>query len=136
MKNNRNPKWWNKDHESAWKRVKAAFKRDWDQTQHDLGGHQPDTDQNVDDTVKQAAGKQPIPPRGQPTYQEVEDAFRFGYGARTQYGAQFPYWDVQLESQLEQDWGETFRDREWTLYRNSIRRGWEHQDEQGLRKAA
>ena len=61
----RNPKWWNKEHESGWSRVKAAFKRDWDQTKHDFGGAEPDTDQNIGDTVKQAAGKQPIPPRGQ-----------------------------------------------------------------------
>jgi hypothetical protein len=76
MKENRNPKWWNNEHGSSWNRVKAAFKRDWDQTKHDLGGRQRDTDQDVDDTVKQATGKQPIPPRGQPTYEEAEDWLR------------------------------------------------------------
>jgi hypothetical protein len=43
---------------------KAAFKRDWDQTKHDLGGKQPDTNQNVKDIVKQAGWREPIPPRG------------------------------------------------------------------------
>jgi hypothetical protein len=136
MKDTRNPKWWNQTHESAWERVKDAFKRDWDQTKHDFGGHEPDTEQHVDDTVKQAAGKQPIPPRGQPTYEEVEDAYRFGYGARSQYGTRYPSWDDRLEGQLQQDWSATYRDREWPRFRDSIRRGWAYEDEQERRKAA
>lgn len=136
MLQRQNPKWWNQEHESSWDRVKAAFKRDWDQTKHDFGGNQPDTAQNVNDTVKQASGKQPIPPRGQPAYEEVEDAYRFGYGARSQYGSRFSNWDDQLESQLERDWKETYRDRDWKRYRDSIRRGWSYQENQGMRKAA
>jgi hypothetical protein len=136
MLQKQNPKWWTKDHDSGWERVKAAFKRDWDQTKHDLGGNQPDTDQNVNDTVKQASGKQPIPPRGQPTYEEAEDAYRFGYGARAQYGQRHNSWNNQLETQLEQDWRETYNDRDWARYRDSIRRGWDYQDKQGIRKAA
>jgi hypothetical protein len=132
----RNPKWWNKDNDSGWDRVKAAFKRDWDQTKHDFGGDQPDTDQNVGDTVKQAAGKEAIPPRGQPTYEEVEDAYRFGYGARSHYRQQYPNWDPQLERQLEQDWSETYNDRDWRRYRQLIRRGWDYDQQQGLRRAA
>jgi hypothetical protein len=136
MKRNKNPWWWNKEHDSAWNRVKAAFKRDWDQTKHDFGGREPDTDQDVDDTVKQAAGKQPIPPRGQPTYEETEDGYRFGYGARLQYGNQYAQWDERLERQLEQDWGATHDDKKWNYYRNSVRHGWAYQDEQRLRDAA
>ena len=123
MKERRNPKWWNKEHESAWERVKMAFKRDWDQTKHDFGGKEPDTDQDVDDTIKQAAGEQPIPPRGQPTYEETEDAYRFGYGARGQYASTYRRWDQQLESQLERDWRETYDDRDWNRYRDRVRRG-------------
>jgi hypothetical protein len=136
MKDTRNPKWWNEQHESSWNRVKAAFKRDWDQTKHDFGGHQPDTHQDVNDTVKQAAGKQPIPPRGQSTYQEAEDAFRFGYAARSQYNKQYSSWDDRLERHLEQEWAVLFIDRDWALYRNTVQRGWAYQDEQGLKKAA
>ena len=131
-----NPKWWSNQHESAWDRVKAAFKRDWDQTKHDVGGKQPDTDQDVDDTVKQAVGKQPIPPRGQPTYEETEDAYRFGYGARSQYGKRFNQWDRSLESQLETDWRETYQDRDWARYRDSVRRGWDYEENPGMRRAA
>jgi len=134
MNERRNPKWWNREHDSSWDRVKAAFKRDWDQTKHDFGGKQPDTDQDVDDTVKQAAGKQPIPPRGMPTYEEMEDAYRFGYGARTHY-AKYSQWNNDLESQLQRDWSDTYSDRDWRDYRDSIRRGWDYEHE-GMRKAA
>lgn len=46
-------------------RMAEALKRDVEQTKHDLTGGKKgqDLDQDVDDTVKQAAGKQPIPPR-------------------------------------------------------------------------
>src|SRR5262249_10566156 len=129
-------KWWTQDHESRWDRVKAAFKRDWDQTKHDLGGAEPDTDQDVDDTVKQAAGKQLIPPRGTPTYEETEDAYRFGYGARAQYGKRYATWDNQLESQLQRDWSETYAPREWAQYRNDIRLGWDYEEGKENSKAA
>jgi hypothetical protein len=136
MNQKRNPKWWNPECESRWERVKAAFKRDWDQTKHDFGGKQPDIDQDVDDTVKQAAGKQPIPPRGQPTYEQAEDAYRFGYGARNQYGKRFNTWNTELESQLESDWRETYGDRNWKDYRERIRRGWDYDEGKEVRKAA
>lgn len=129
MNKRRNPKWWNQDNESSWDRVKAAFKRDWDQTRHDFGGKTPDTNQDVDDTIKQAAGKQPVPPRGQPTYEEVEDAYRFGYGARSHYGSKYSAWNDDLENQLERDWRETMSDRDWRRYRDSIRQGWEFEAE-------
>jgi hypothetical protein len=135
MKMINNPKWWNKENDSAWERVKAAFKRDWDQTKHDVGAHEPDTHQHVGDTVKQAAGKEAIPPRGVPTYEETEDAYRFGYGARSHYTSRFPRWDTSLETELERDWRETYNDREWARYRPSIRRGWDYQDKQDLKKA-
>jgi len=46
MSQRRNPTWWNAEYESGWDRVKAAFKRDWDQTKHDMGANEPDTDQD------------------------------------------------------------------------------------------
>ena len=112
------------------------FKRDWDQTKHDFGGDEPDTDQYVDDTVKLAAGKQPIPSRGKPTYEAIEVAYRFGYGAHFQYERHYPTWNNQLESQLETDWVETYNDRQWRDYRDSVRRGWDYEDRRRLNKAA
>ncbi len=59
----RNPQWWNEQHTSTWDRVKEALRRDWEQTKSDFsskGGT--DLNQNVGDTVKQAAGQAPVPP--------------------------------------------------------------------------
>ena len=45
--------------------AKEALKRDWEQTKSDMPGMEGrDLDQDVDDTVKQAAGKEPIPATG------------------------------------------------------------------------
>ena len=103
MNQYKNPTWWNKDNDSAWERTKAAFKRDWDQTKHDLGGNQPDTNQNVKDTVKQAAGKETIPPRGTPVYEDAEPAYRFGLGARSHYNGKYSTWNNDLEADLRRD---------------------------------
>ena len=41
--------------------VKDALKNDWEQTKNDLPGMDgKDKDQDVDDTLKQAAGKDPV----------------------------------------------------------------------------
>lgn len=48
-------------------RIKEAVERDVEQTKADLPGVDGrDLDQNVGDTVKQAAGKEPIPPKDRP----------------------------------------------------------------------
>src|SRR4026208_244152 len=95
--NYKNPQWWTNEHDSSWDRVKDAFRRDWKQTKHDMGGKQPDLKQDVPDTVKQAAGKQPIPPGNQPNYEENEPAYRFGYGARRYYGKRYTAWNARTE---------------------------------------
>ena len=51
--------------------VKDALKRDWEQTKHDLPGMEgKDLNQDVDDTVKQATGKEPTPPEDQPNRED------------------------------------------------------------------
>jgi hypothetical protein len=117
-----NPKWWKTEHESAWDRVKTAFKRDWEQTKHDLGAGEPDIHQSAGDTLKQAVGGEPI----------TEEAYRFGYGARSEYGKRFTKWDDRLEAQLKQDWSEAHHDLDWTAYRDSIRHAWEYEGRQNL----
>jgi hypothetical protein len=126
MNQYKNPSWWTSENDSSWERVKAAFKRDWDQTKHDLGGKQPDTDQDVDDTVKQAAGKQPIPPRGQPVYENAAPAYRFGYGARSHYGKKYPTWNADLERELRKDWTTTNAGTNWDEYSPYVRKGWDY----------
>src|ERR1700750_1006454 len=84
---NYNAKWWSADDDSSWSKVKEAFRRDWEQTKHDFGSDTArDLNQDVPDTVKQAAGKQPTPPSNTPNFEDYEPAFRFGHGARRYYG--------------------------------------------------
>ena len=122
-----NPKWWTKENDSGWERVKAAFKRDWDQTKHDMGGNSPETNQNISDTVKQASGKESIPPRGEPVYEKAEPAYRFGYGARSYYGKKYSAWNAELEKELRRDWAETHAG-DWDSQVGYIRSGWEYED--------
>jgi hypothetical protein len=120
-----NAVWWSKDNDSAWDNVKGAFRRDWDQTKHDFGGNPPDLKQDVPDTVKQAAGKQIIPPPSVPNFEEHEPAFRFGYGARQHYGKEYPAWDDRLEQTLQKDWSTSADKDNWNRYSKSVRRGYE-----------
>jgi hypothetical protein len=128
MNQYKNPKWWTKENDSAWDRTKAAFKRDWDQTKHDVGGKKPDTDQQISDTVKQAAGKEAIPPRGTPTFDKAEPAYRFGHGARTYYGKKYSNWNSNLEKELQRDWQSTYPDRPWNEDKEYIRDAWTHDE--------
>lgn len=52
--------------------VKDALKRDWQQTKKDFSRKGTDLDQNASDTVKQAVGKQPIPPSGIPNHKSSD----------------------------------------------------------------
>ena len=117
------------DNESSWEKVKAAIKRDWDQTKHDMGGDEPDTDQKVGNTVRQASGKEAIPPRGALAYDDVEPAIRFGHGAREIYGEEYLYWDDELEARLQSDWEkiEPARKETWMQDRAAIRYAWEYE---------
>ncbi|HVY71619.1 MAG TPA: hypothetical protein VHH73_16930 [Verrucomicrobiae bacterium] len=123
----KNPHWWTNDHDASWERVKAAFQRDWDQTKHDFGGNQPDTRQGAGDTVKQAVGKEAIPPRGEVNYEKVEPACRFGHGARSYYGARFQKWTPELERELKRDWRATYPERRWDVDVANIRYGWDYE---------
>jgi hypothetical protein len=129
MNSYKNPSWWTAENDSAWERVKDAFKRDWDQTKHDFGGNQPDTAQNVNDTVKQASGNQPIPPRGMPVYEKFEPAYRFGYGARSYYRQKYPKWDPKLEAELQRDWVASHPQGKWSEDVVYIRYGWDYDED-------
>lgn len=131
MKTN-NPSWWNDQHESAWGRVKAALKRDWEQTKADVSSKGRDLDQDVGDTLKQAAGKQAIPPPNQPNrdeqWEDVEPVYRYGVGARTQYGKDTADWDDRLESKLSEEWNDLKSGRTWDEAKGHVRRVWNRKD--------
>lgn len=116
----RDPSWWTNDNTSGWDRVKAAFRNDWEQTKHDFGGKGRDLDQDVDDTLKQMAGKQStVAGAAANDFDEYEPAFRYGYGARQHYGTQYPQWNEDVEDRLRSDWS-----GDWNRDRDYIRRGW------------
>ena len=129
------PKWWNVEHDSAWDRVKDAMKRDWEQTKSDFTGGRKgrDLDQDVDDTVKQAAGKQGIPPMSSKNppdvddkdWRRVEDDYRYGVGARNYYGGTYKDWDDRLEGKLKEEWTDLKSGRTWDEVKSYVRRGWD-----------
>jgi len=131
------PTWWTQEHESGWDRVKAALRRDWEQTKHDFTRRGPDLNQDVDDTVKQAAGNEPIPPAREPAFEDYEPAYRFGYGARRQYGPPTPEWDENIEQRLRSEWGTLYPSgMGWDYYRLAIRRGWEYEPQEHQHRRA
>ena len=130
----KDPKWWSEEHSSAWDRVKAALKRDWEQTKNDLSSSKGrDLDQDVPDTVKQAVGSKPIPPanvpnpperRERPEWKEAEAGARFGVGARKQY-KEHTEWDERLESRLRDEWNQLGTSQKWEQARAGVQSGWE-----------
>ncbi len=130
------PAWWTEDYDSGWDRAKEALRRDWEQTKHDLhlkGGHE--LNQGIADTVKQAAGKEEIPPNDRAIppkvigeWNDLELPTQYGYGARSKYGSQHTAWTTELESTLRSDWeeGREATGREWNDVREHVRRGFEY----------
>jgi hypothetical protein len=99
-----NDNWYTADDLSAWDRVKAAFKNDWEQTKSDFGSDSArDMDQDVPDTVKQAVG-------ADNAFENREQAFRFGYAARARFGDRYPTWSDELDSELRQHYSGPYAD--------------------------
>lgn len=123
--------YWVEDrHGSAWDRAKEALKRDWTQTKADLHVDSgKELRQGADDTVKQAAGKQPIPPPNQPNppdFDKVEPAVAYGFGAHEEYGQKFTNWDEKLETKLSDEWDSTRTGMNFDEVKPYVRRGWEY----------
>lgn len=127
------PSYWKDDkHGSAWDRTKEAFKRDWEQTKADFSKqHGKELNQDVDDTLKQAAGKDPIPGPNTPNaedrkWEEVEPAIAYGYGAHEEYGNTYNKWDDKLETRLASEWDKNKTGKSFDDVKRNVRRGWEH----------
>jgi hypothetical protein len=124
----KNPKWWSPDNDFAWDHVKLAMKRDWEQAKH---GNKLNASQNIGHTARQAGGMEPIPSLGKLSFEELEPAFRFGYGARLEYGAAYPQWDDDFEIRVARDWRtmNPTRLETWEQDRSAIRYGWNFEAE-------
>jgi hypothetical protein len=105
------PSWWTNEVSNDWNQAKEALRRDWEQTRHDLhlGGHQ--LNQDIENTLSQAAGAQALPPidmANRPkvigTWEQAEVAIGFGYAARTFYGHEYASWTPELARQLSREW--------------------------------
>jgi hypothetical protein len=124
------PNWWSDKHTSAWDRVKDAMERDWEQTKADFSkkqGHE--LNQNVGDTVKQAAGKEAIPAGNTPNvkrvdYSKAEPALRYGYGASQQF-SDHKKWDTTLEGKLRSDWTSQKMEGDFDTAKDDIHLGWD-----------
>ena len=121
------PSWWNENHSSGWERTKEALRRDWEQTKADVTEGGTELNQDVGDTVKQAAGKQAIPPANRPNppdrWDDVEPAVRYGYGARQHFAKD--EWNDELEKRLQKDWDSTGSASSWERVKSAVRRGWD-----------
>lgn len=93
---------------TTWERVKKAFANDWEQTKADFGvDGARDMDQDVDDTLKQAAGSKD-------SFENREQAFRFGYAAQRRYQSKYPKWNDELDAQLSKTYeGDYKADRDY-----------------------
>lgn len=127
----REPTWWNDQHSRSWDRVKEAFSQDWPQIRAEFSTtRRYELRPGVTDTVKHAAGRDRIPPRGvvgesEPGYDTAEPALRYGYGASAYY-FDHDVWDASLEAKLRDDWSEVDSDEDWKTVRHNVRRGWEY----------
>jgi hypothetical protein len=127
----RNPSWWTDSHTSGWERTKEALRRDWEQTKADLTDGGRELNQDVGNTVKQATGKEPIPPgnvaNAPDSWQELEPAMRYGHGARQHYSnAEWDAWNERLEARLRDDWKSSGNEESsWDRVKHAVRRGWE-----------
>lgn len=120
----KDPSWWTKEHSANWENAKKAFERDWEQTKSDLSGKRAghDLNQDASDTAKQAAGKEAIPPGNVPnmSFDKMEPALRFGYGAREHY----PTWNDDTERQLSKDWAATGEPSKWEEVKAYVKHAW------------
>lgn len=104
--------WWEPEHTSAWDRVKAAFRRDWEQTKAHVGAAPPPQGgQSAGDTMAQMTGRQDVVTN---TFETDEPAFRYGYGAAQHYRDRD--WDPRMESELQANYGGLWDDDKERVY--------------------
>lgn len=131
------PEWWDDSHRTAWERVQEALRRDWEQTKFDLNvGDGEMLNQDAGDTIRQAAGAEPIPPRHERNplkiregWERAELPVRYGYAAFQKFGGQYPTWGPGVEDTLQKGWesGLTVGQQAWAQAREQVKYGYEYQ---------
>ncbi len=138
------PSWWSDQvHGSAWERAKEALRRDWSQTKHDLGVGGHEMNQDLENTLKQAAGQEHLPtinqanpPKVIADWNDAEIFYRYGHAARIQYGSAHPVWNEGLEQKLRGEWlaaegrAEADKAKAWEARKRFVRGGYEFGDTQ------
>jgi hypothetical protein len=114
MKQQKNPHWWDAYYDFEWDHAKLAKKREWEQVRLD---HSSDSSRKIISLLF------PEP------FEELESAFRFGFGARLEYGEEYSMWDDNLEICLAKAWRtlNPIRPQTWEQDRRAILHGW-HQE--------
>jgi hypothetical protein len=135
------PTWYKPEHATGWDRVKEAFRRDWQQTKHDLhaGGHE--LNQKGADTIKQATGKESIPSINDANppkvigdlsgeWERVELPLEYGYSARRHFGGTHAEWNENLERNLRTEWDTSASASKtagrWDDVKPYVRRGYDY----------
>jgi hypothetical protein len=121
------PSFWTDEQQSAWDRVKEALHRDWIQTKADFGlKGGAELDQTAKDTMKQAAGKEPIATtvEGRIGWEHARHAMRLGHGAATFWSWEAT-WTGELESRMRGEWDALENGVPWEQARPLVLRGWE-----------
>jgi hypothetical protein len=123
MNYHENPNWWDASHDFAWDHVKRTMKHHWEQTN-------PPDRSKVPTAFNRAKEDRIAMPCRQSMFDEWEPAFRFGFGARMEYGEEHPAWDDNLEILLAREWRrlDPAREQTWEHDREAIRYGWEFEE--------
>jgi hypothetical protein len=117
----------------TWEHVKQALQRDWAQTRADFSGGGKELHQNVGDTVKQATGRQPIPPKGVPNptralspqdWERAEPAVRYGFNSHAELGTNHTMWSDELDRKLAHGWNERATGMKYDDVREAVKVGW------------
>lgn len=80
--------------------------------------------QSLVDTVKQARGRQPIPPLNEANPARYESAAKYGFDARNRFGGNLATWSDDVEAQLERDWNASGDGRRFVDVRVELKLGW------------
>jgi hypothetical protein len=110
MKSSKYPTWWDCSIDFAWDHIKLAMRRDWNRRQNDL--------------LLAPLANAGTPGSNRVLFDDLETAFRFGYGARWEYDTA---WNDNLEIALAKEWRamNPSRMETWEHDREAILYGWE-----------